>query len=136
MKELPEGLNSLNLLEDFDLSFNGFSSEHKAADFWFILASLPSLKALNVSRNFFRGIHTEKLVVGNFNALEKLDFSYNNVENQHNLISARNFQRLQSIDVTGNPFAIAKSHKGLEMEIYAKTGEFYKKYIEKVIIRC
>lgn len=124
MKELPDGLNALNLLEDFDLSLNCFNSEYKAADFWCILASLPCLKVLNVSRNFFRGIHTEKLVVGNFNALEKLDFSYNIVENQHNLISARNFQNLQSIDVTGNPFAILKSHKGLEMEIYAKTGEF------------
>ena len=122
LKELPEELTALRTLEDFDISFNSFNSEHKASQFWFSLASLPNLKILNVSRNFLRGIHTEKLVAGNFNGLEKLDFSYNIVENQHNLISARNFVNLRTIDVTGNPFAVGKAHKGLEMEIYAKTG--------------
>ena len=122
MKELPEEMNSLRVLEDFDISFNGFNSDPKASDLWFSLASLPNLKFLNVSRNFLRGIHTEKLVAGNFNGLEKLDFSYNIVDNQHNLISARNFVNLRILDVTGNPFAIKKAHKGLEMEIYAKTG--------------
>lgn len=127
LKELPDGMNALRSLEEFDLSFNGFNSEHKAADVWFILATLPNLRILNISRNFLRGIHTEKLVAGNFNTLEKLDFSYNIVENQHNLISARNFQSLQTLDVSGNPFAKAKMHKGLEMEIYAKTGSHINK---------
>lgn len=124
LKELPDELTALRVLEDFDISFNSFNSEHKASQFWFSLASLPSLKILNVSRNFLRGIHTEKLVAGNFNGLEKLDFSYNIVENQHNLISARNFANLRIIDVTGNPFAVGKAHKGLAMEIYAKTGKY------------
>jgi hypothetical protein len=26
--------------------------------------------------------------------------------------------------VTGNPFAVAGEHKGLEMEVYARTGNF------------
>jgi len=123
LKELPEELH-LSALEDFDLSFNSLGSEYKASDLWFSLAMLPKLKILNVSRNFLRGIHTEKLVAGNFNGLEKLDFSYNIVENQHNLISARNFLNLRTLEVTGNPFAVNKAHKGLEMEIYAKTGYF------------
>ncbi len=64
-----------------------------------------------------RGIHTEKLMVGiyfiflnlgNFMILENLDISFNIVENQHNLICARNFKCLKTLAVTGNPFAIAK----------------------------
>lgn len=124
LKELPDEMNSLSLLEDFDLSYNMFTSEYKASNFWFSLALLPNLRFLNVSKNYLRGIHTERLVAGNFNNLEKLNFSYNIVENQHNLISARNFLSLKSIDVSGNPFANNKAHKGLEMEIYAKTGQF------------
>lgn len=122
MKELPDGMNLFAVLENLDLSYNSFGSEYKAADFWHSLALIPKLKELNVSKNFLRGIHTEKLIAGNFNGLEKLDFSYNIVENQHNLISARNFVSLKMMDVTGNPFAIRNAHKGLEMEIYAKTG--------------
>lgn len=55
-------------------------------------------------------------------SLEQLDISYNSIENQHNLICARNFKSLKLISVTGNPFAILKQHKGLEMEIFARTG--------------
>lgn len=54
--------------------------------------------------------------------LENLDISYNIVENQHNLICARNFKSLKTLAVTGNPFAVAKQHKGLEMEVFARTG--------------
>jgi hypothetical protein len=34
---------------------------------------------LSVSRNQIRGIHTEKLVAGNFSTLVELDFSFNAV---------------------------------------------------------
>jgi len=51
-----------------------------------------------------------------------LDFSYNNVENQHNLICARNFISLKRLIITGNPFAANNQYKGLEMEVYARTG--------------
>lgn len=61
-------------------------------------------------------------MAGNFNELEILDFGYNLVENQHNLICARNFRRMKTLVVTGNPFALKKEHKGLEMEIFARTG--------------
>ena len=69
-----------------------------------------------------RGIHTERLAAGNFGSLELLDFSFNSVENQHNLICARNFTELKKLIVTGNPFALNNEFKGLEMEIYARTG--------------
>jgi hypothetical protein len=29
---------------------------------------------------------------------------------------------LKFLIVTGNPFAVLKEHKGLEMEVYARTG--------------
>ncbi len=40
------------------------------------------------------GVHTEKLKAGNFNSLELLDFGFNIVDNQHNLICVRNFRHL------------------------------------------
>jgi len=83
---------------------------------------MPELRLLNISKNFLRGIHTERLVVGYFGKLEIFDFSYNIAENQHNLICARNFSNLRKIIVTGNPFGVMKEHKGLEMEIHARTG--------------
>lgn len=51
-----------------------------------------------------------------------MDFSYNNVENQHNLICSRNFISLKKLIITGNPFASNNQYKGLEMEVYARTG--------------
>ena len=51
-----------------------------------------------------------------------LDFSDNAVENQHNLICARNFKNIKKVIATGNPFAVDGNYKGLEMEIHARTG--------------
>lgn len=124
LREVIEDWSSLKNLDELDLSLNAFSSEVKASNFWSSLSTLPKLKNLNISRNFLRGIHTEKLVSGNFVSLESLDFSFNIVENQHNLICARNFKNLKKLIVTGNPFAVQKQHQGLEMEIYARTGIF------------
>lgn len=105
-------------LKKIDLCDNNFSSNNNAQQLWFTLANIPNLTHLNISKNFFRGdakyfifflgIHTEKLIAGNFLKLEVLDFSYNVVENQHNLICARNFKNLKEIIVTGNPFAIQR----------------------------
>lgn len=71
---------------------------------------------------FHTGIHTERLMAGNFMLLRVLDFSYNAVENQHNLICARNFRNLTRLVITGNPFSTKNEHRGLEMEVYARTG--------------
>lgn len=67
-------------------------------------------------------MHTEKLKPGDFGLLERLDFSYNKAENQHNLICTRNFKNLKVLVVTGNPFAFLGQHKGLEKEIYMRVG--------------
>jgi hypothetical protein len=115
-------MSNFELLERLDISGNLFTSEYKASLFWGSLSTLPQLKYLNISRNKMRGIHTERLSAGNFCKLEILDFSYNSVENQHNLICARNFTELKKLYVTGNPFAVDNEYKGLEMEIYARTG--------------
>lgn len=45
--------------------------------------------------------------------LEILDISFNQVDNQHNLICVRNFQNLRKVTITGNPFAEAKETEGL-----------------------
>ena len=77
---------------------------------------------MSYSELIYKGIHTEKLIPGNFAALERLDFSYNRAENQHNLICTRNFKGLKVLIVTGNPFAFKGQHKGLEKEIYMRVG--------------
>lgn len=101
---------------------NLFRSDHKASHFWSSLATLPIIEHISIARNQIRGIHTEKLAAGNFSTLVILDFSYNIVENQHNLICARNFVSLKKLYITGNPFAVANQFKGLEMEVFARTG--------------
>lgn len=100
-------------LKKLNLEGNKFRSDHKAALFWSSLASLPCIEFLSVSRNKIRGIHTEKLIAGNFSTLIELDFSYNFVENQHNLICARNFTSLKKLYITGNPFVEMNQYKGL-----------------------
>ncbi|EAR88235.1 hypothetical protein TTHERM_00023940 (macronuclear) [Tetrahymena thermophila SB210] len=122
LRALPETMSNFQNLEEFNLSGNLFESDQNASNLWFTLASIKKLKKLDLSRNILRGIHTERLVAGNFMSLQILDFSYNAVENQHNLICARNFRNLQKLIITGNPFSIKNEHKGLEMEVYARTG--------------
>ena len=77
LEELPENMQNFTRLKKLNLEGNKFRSDYKAALFWASLASLPSVEFLSVSRNQIRGIHTEKLVAGNFGTLIELDFSYN-----------------------------------------------------------
>lgn len=122
LRELPEDMSSFESLSKLGLAGNKFTSNYKASLFWAALATIEGLVVLDVSRNSIRGIHTEKLVNGNFSNLEVLDFSYNSVENQHNLICTRNFKNLKKVVATGNMFATTGNYKGLEMEIQARTG--------------
>jgi len=122
IQSLPYGLNGLNSLETLNLSNNQINSKEKASENWEILASIIGLKVLDLSRNHLRGIHTEKLKAGDFIRLETLNLSYNLVDNQYNLICSRNFQNLRQLDISGNPFAKLSQHKGLEMEVIARTG--------------
>ena len=122
LTSLPDDLSNFTFLKKFNLEGNKFRSDERASAFWASLATLERIEILSVSRNQIRGIHTEKLVAGNFSSLIELDFSYNIVENQHNLICARNFVSLKKLYITGNPFALNSQFKGLEMEVYARTG--------------
>lgn len=122
LQDLPEDMSFFVSLEVLNISCNQFESNQRSSQFWSALASIPNLKDLDISRNLYRGIHTEKLIPGNFGALERLDFSYNRAENQHNLICTRNFKSLKVLIVTGNPFAFKGQHKGLEKEIYMRVG--------------
>jgi Leucine-rich repeat (LRR) protein len=132
LSELPEDLSGFISLETLNLSCNKFESNLKAARLWSALASIPKLKDLDVSRNLLRGIHTEKLIPGNFNKLERLDFSYNRAENQHNLICTRNFKSLKMLIITGNPFGFFNQHKGLEKEIYMRVGIIFVSFFSQI----
>lgn len=109
-------------LEIIDLSSNKFTSKFKSSEFWERLSNLKKLKNLSISHNKMRGIHTELLKPGDFDKLESLDFSNNIVDNQHNLICARNFESLKELIVTGNPFAKLNLVDALRLEIYTRTG--------------
>ena len=134
---LPIGLESLPNLQKINVSNNLMNSKSNASENWEMLASIQNLKELNLSRNQFRGIHTEKLKAGDFLKLEILDFSFNIIDNQYNLICSRNFQSLKTLIISGNPFAVHNQYKGLEMEVVARTGalvitdQVEKKYLKK-----
>jgi Leucine-rich repeat (LRR) protein len=66
---LPDNLSNFTYLKKLNLEGNKFKSDEKASVFWAALATLPTIEVLSVSRNQIRGIHTEKLVAGNFSTL-------------------------------------------------------------------
>lgn len=62
-------MSSFETLTKLSLSGNKFTSSYKASSFWASLATIEGLTVLDVSRNNIRGIHTERLVNGNFGCL-------------------------------------------------------------------
>jgi Leucine-rich repeat (LRR) protein len=58
LAELPESLEHFQLLKKINLEGNQFRSDHKAANFWGALATLPRIEIISVARNKIRGIHT------------------------------------------------------------------------------
>ena len=69
LSELPESLQNFLLLKKINLEGNNFKSDFKAANFWASLATLPRIQQINVARNKIRGIHTQKLMAGNFSTV-------------------------------------------------------------------
>lgn len=82
LTKLPNEVKTLNYLETLNLSHNTFSSDDDASIFWEQMASFGNLNELNLSDNLLRGIHTEKLIAGDFGNLENLDFRNNKVDDQ------------------------------------------------------
>lgn len=66
---IPDNLSNFTYLKKLNLEGNKFKSDERASAFWASLATLPMIEFISVSRNQIRGIHTEKLVAGNFSTL-------------------------------------------------------------------
>jgi len=114
---LPEDLSYFKALQELKLGSNGFSSDSvlfSASLLFRALASIPSLQKLDLDRNKLRGIHSEALNADSFLHLKELDFSYNWVDSEENLYPAADFQTLQVLTVTGNPFAKKQETEELE----------------------
>ena len=69
LSTIPESLSNFTYLKKLNLEGNKFKSDEKASAFWASLATLPAIEVISVSRNQIRGIHTEKLIAGNFATL-------------------------------------------------------------------
>jgi Leucine-rich repeat (LRR) protein len=86
---LPDSLEFLSSIEDLNLSSNQFSSDStlvKPSKLFYAIGTIPSLKRLNLSRNKFSGFHYDDLNSDSFKHLQELDFSYNLVEDQNDLM--------------------------------------------------
>jgi hypothetical protein len=105
---LPTDLSDFKNLRELSLAGNNFSSDSvmfMPSQFYKALATLPRLKKLNLAHNQLRGISSEELRRSDFRRLEELDFSYNWVDDQQNLLYAQHCPQLQVLVTTGNPFA-------------------------------
>lgn len=105
---LPESLAFLSSVEELNLASNQFSSDStlvKPSKLFLSIGSMPSLKRLNLSRNKFTAFHYDYLSESSFSVLQELDFSYNLVEDQGDLMYCQNIHHLLTLIITGNPFA-------------------------------
>ena len=95
---LPDDLSFFTQLEDLNVSANLFASNStlvKPTAVFNALNSIPKLKKLNISRNKLQALHLEETPAGpRFASLQDLDFSYNKVELQDELFSAKEFSSL------------------------------------------
>eukprot|EP00826_Nyctotherus_ovalis_P046588 TRINITY_DN5280_c0_g1_i5.p1 TRINITY_DN5280_c0_g1~~TRINITY_DN5280_c0_g1_i5.p1 ORF type:complete len:622 (+),score=158.02 TRINITY_DN5280_c0_g1_i5:427-2292(+) len=119
---LPEELSSFTRLEELNLSSNSFSSDTVVVNpgkLFESLSTIPHLKRLNLAHNFLKAFHFEHLTNDNaFEALAELDFSYNKVSNQENLLYCQKLKSLQAIIITGNPIGITGEYRELEQIVY------------------
>ena len=109
LETLPGDIFHLESLEELNLSSNYFSSVPSSgnpATLFKALGQISRLKRLNLSRNKFFAFHAEFLdPFKDFAQLQELDFSFNMVENEHNMWFLTMARSVNSINITGNPFA-------------------------------
>jgi len=107
---LPSDLSFLHSLEELDLSANNFSSESVLVNpgkLMAAVASVPNLRILSLARNKLKCFHSDELPESAFQYLEELNFSFNLVEAEEDLMScATSMPSLKVLIVTGNPFAM------------------------------
>lgn len=123
---LPEELSSLKRLEELNLSSNNFSSDSVVVEpgkLFKSLSTIPHLKKLNLAHNALKGFHFECLTPKSiFEPLAELDFSYNKVGSQENLLFCQKLRSLQALIITGNPIGVAGDYKELEDILYSATS--------------
>jgi len=117
---LPPDLNQFPLLEDLNLSSNMFTSKSSLVSpqhLFKAMGRLKKLKVLNLSRNKFSGFHSELLnPESDFHSLQDLDLSYNSVQIQEDLYYILNCKAIQTVTITGNPFAMQTSEHYQDFE--------------------
>jgi len=123
---LPEELSSLKKLEELNLSSNNFSSDSVVVEpgkLFKSLSTIPHLKKLNLAHNALKGFHFEYLTSTDlFEPLAELDFSYNKISSQENLLFCQKLKSLQALLITGNPIGINGEYKELEDILYSATS--------------
>jgi len=135
-------------LISIDLSANNFASQGSVFDpelLFQSLSTLVSLKSLNLSRNKLSGFHFKHFPEDNITAqpdkqvfpnLQILNFSFNNVESESSLFyCASQLPMLQTLVVTGNPFAItglADNFRMLHSILSHKGGELVNESLNQV----
>ena len=115
-------LSFFEKLEELKLSSNYFSSESVVVEpskIFQALATIPNIKKLNLCRNMFKGFHYDGLGEDSFQQLRELDFSYNRIFDENNLLYCESMSNLQILNITGNPFATKGSYKHLEQVLYS-----------------
>jgi hypothetical protein len=116
---LPDTLEFLESVEELNLSSNQFSSDStlvKPSKLFYSMGTMPQLKRLNLSRNKFSAFHYEDLNENSFRVLQELDFSYNLVEDQNEMMYCQNLKNLLTLTITGNPFAQRGKDEYVDLE--------------------
>jgi len=69
------------------------------------IGMMPRLKRLNLSRNKLSSFHYDDLDSESFRVLQDLDYSYNLVDDENEMMYVQNLKNLLNLVITGNPFA-------------------------------
>jgi Leucine-rich repeat (LRR) protein len=88
-------MSFLYSVEELNLSSNQFSSDSalvRPSKLFYSLGAMPRLKRLNLSRNKFTAFHNEDLTIDSFKTLQELDFSYNLVDDQSDMLYCQNLK--------------------------------------------